>query len=1091
MINSRHANKKLHTSKGGKRPAPVTPLRESKINDNLLIYRKNRQTKNYEIGEKKNNKNILELLLYEKGHDKYVNTISFLNKNKRILVSSTNKNSLCITTGSCKNDGVRVYEEKKEINLHPRFENIRLRNNNNNKLNNSHSKDNISRIQTNKRGKSSCKLIHINKEENRGNCKKCPEQLLKKKNNELILDEKIKKKIQHCKYYASKNDNNSSSLDLKTNKTIKYGSLKNEKSARNRSTMNKKKTDTCGNSRVKKNLWDMRKLEEHKLSVRTNINLTYNKFIENSSNCLPHIEHKTSDQKNTLKHYEEEKKCNIKSDHVQEEKERVCNVNQKEVKNNKNGKQIRMNIHQKFSKNVHKCEISYTQKGSNRNVNLKRSIENKSFTNGNTTDNSSKNIESLTIEIQVPSHSNHVSECRVSTILLNKRRMNGEEMEKLIYQNLVKEHKGTLGTQLKVGATSRCNVPSGNKLIGNMSSGSKPNWSKPNESKPSESKPSESKPSESKPSESKPSESKPSESKPSESKPSESKPSESKPSESKPNESKPSENKPSESKPSESKPNEIKPSDKIRICKEAPKNCPKKKKKIDRKNEYQKMIANKMYKILIVKNNSKEVGNYIITRRIGKGTFGKVCLGIHMHTYEMVAIKILNKNKLLNLISYDKIMKEIEIHRKIDHNHICKFYEVHENKNNLYMILEYLPKGDLLTYIYEKKKINEDSARTIFYQLISAIDYLHKNNIVHRDLKPENILLDYNENVKLIDFGLSTIYRKNSLLTTSCGSPYYTSPEILLGNKYHAELTDVWSLGVIIFLLLNRKLPFNHNDIHKLFQTIIKGILHFELHVSVDAKHLIQNMLNVNFKKRYTLHNIKSHIWYTNHNMKKIKNIMYNSEKGCNLMNCNTCLYKIIIEKGTYYNHLIITKICKIYRLNHNTVFNEIKNEHMNFIKTAYHLFLNKTIRMISKHNYLYSHFVLVHKNSNSFSPNTLVPPLNHDKFIPNVSSPSYNLADNNLSNILHNPKIICPFNFFDLNKNNSYHILIQKLLDQQINHTDIYGNDDKSSKNTSLVSSTHKKDSVRGGNRCTCECTGNCTGRCTCMHITKCRYTL
>ncbi|SBT80394.1 serine/threonine protein kinase KIN, putative [Plasmodium malariae] len=1015
MINSRHANKKLHTSKGGKRPAPVTPLRESKINDNLLIYRKNRQTKNYEIGEKKNNKNILELLLYEKGHDKHVNTISFLNKNKRILVSSTNKNSLCITTGCCKNDGVRVYEEKKEINLHPPFENIRLCNNNNNKLSNSHSKDNISRIQTNKRGKSSCKLIHINKEKNRGNCKKCPEQLLKKKNNELILDEKIKKTIQHCKYYASKNDNNSSSLDLKTNKTIKYGSLKNEKSARNRSTMNKKKTDTCGNSHVKKNLWDMRKLEEHKLSVRTNINLTYNKYIENSSNCLPHIEHKTSDQKNMLKHYEEEKKCNIKSDHVQEEKERVCNVNQKEVKNNKNGKQILMNIHQKFSKEVHKCEISYTQKGSNRNVNLNRSIENKSFTNGNTTDNSSKNIESLTIEVQVPSHSNHVSECRVSTILLNKRRMNGEEMEKLIYQNLVKEHKGTLGTQLKVGATSSCNVPSGNKLIGNMS----------------------------------------------------------------------------ESKPSESKPGESKPSDKIRICKEAPKNCPKKKKKIDRKNEYQKKIANKMYKILIVKNNSKEVGNYIITRRIGKGTFGKVCLGIHMHTYEMVAIKILNKNKLLNLISYDKIMKEIEIHKKIDHNHICKFYEVHENKNNLYMILEYLPKGDLLTYIYERKKINEDSARTIFYQLISAIDYLHKNNIVHRDLKPENILLDYNENVKLIDFGLSTIYRKNSLLTTSCGSPYYTSPEILLGNKYHAELTDVWSLGVIIFLLLNRKLPFNHNDIHKLFQTIIKGILHFELHVSVDAKHLIQNMLNVNFKKRYTLHNIKSHIWYTNHNMKKIKNIMYNSEKGCNLMNCNTCLYKIIIEKGTYYNHLIITKICKIYRLNHNTVFNEIKNEHMNFIKTAYHLFLNKTIRMISKHNCLYSHFVLVHKNSNSFSPNTLVPPLNHDKFIPNFSSPSYNLADNNLSNILHNPKIICPFNFFDLTKNNSYHILIQKLLDQQINHTDIYGNDDKSSKNTSLVSSTHKKDSVRGGNRCTCECTGNCTGRCTCMHITKCRYTL
>lgn len=188
-------------------------------------------------------------------------------------------------------------------------------------------------------------------------------------------------------------------------------------------------------------------------------------------------------------------------------------------------------------------------------------------------------------------------------------------------------------------------------------------------------------------------------------------------------------------------------------------------------------------------------------KKIGKGTFGKVCLGIHIYTHEIVAIKILNKKRLIEIINYDKIIKEIEIHKNINHNHICKFYDVYQNKNNIYMILEYVENGNLLTYIYNNYNINENNARRILYQLINAIEYLHEIKIVHRDLKPENILLDNNNNVKLIDFGLSTIYRKNCLLTTSCGSPFYTSPEILLGQKYEAELTDVWSLGIILFFI--------------------------------------------------------------------------------------------------------------------------------------------------------------------------------------------------------------------------------------------------------------------------------------------------
>ncbi|CRG94738.1 serine/threonine protein kinase KIN, putative [Plasmodium gallinaceum] len=437
--------------------------------------------------------------------------------------------------------------------------------------------------------------------------------------------------------------------------------------------------------------------------------------------------------------------------------------------------------------------------------------------------------------------------------------------------------------------------------------------------------------------------------------------------------------------------------------------------------EYLNILKNnKTYKIIVVKNNNKEVGNYIITNKIGKGTFGEVCLGIHMYTYEIVAVKILNKKKLLQMISYDKIMKEIEIHKSIDHNHICRFYEVHENIKNLYMILEYLPNGDLLTYIYKNNYINENKARRILYQLISAVEYLHKINIVHRDLKPENILLDYNNNVKLIDFGLSTIFNQNNLLTTSCGSPFYTSPEILLGNKYKAESTDVWSLGIILFLLLNNKLPFNHNDLNKLFQKIIKGILHFEPYVSLNAKNLIQNMLNVNFKKRYSLNDIKNHIWFTNHNLKINLN---NLDNGCNLIDCDTCLYKIIFQNNDYYNDFIINKICKITNLDKNNIYNQLKNEKKNFIKTAFHLLLNKSIRILSKKNYLFSNFILIKKDN--------IPLISNIKDDNNneVTSSCNNSLNNSLLKIINKQKDMHYLNIFNISKDNK-NITEQKSLE-------------------------------------------------------------
>ncbi|ETW28146.1 CAMK/CAMKL/AMPK protein kinase [Plasmodium falciparum FCH/4] len=386
-----------------------------------------------------------------------------------------------------------------------------------------------------------------------------------------------------------------------------------------------------------------------------------------------------------------------------------------------------------------------------------------------------------------------------------------------------------------------------------------------------------------------------------------------------------------------------------------------------KENEYLEENKKNKYKIIVVKNKKKEIGNYIVTKKkIGKGTFGKVCLGIHIYTHEIVAIKILNKKRLIEIINYDKIIKEIEIHKNINHNHICKFYDVYQNKNNIYMILEYVENGNLLTYIYNNYNINENNARRILYQLINAIEYLHEIKIVHRDLKPENILLDNNNNVKLIDFGLSTIYRKNCLLTTSCGSPFYTSPEILLGQKYEAELTDVWSLGIILFLLLNHRLPFNNSDMNKLFTQIIKGILYFQPYVSKNAKHLLQNMLNVNFKKRFTMNKIKNHIWFTTHPMKIM--LSNNISTTCNLIDCNTCWYKYIIYKknNSYYNDMIINKISKMYNINKRYINKQLINKHKNYVKTAYDLLINKIIRNLANHGDIYSRHLIITRNGHN-----------------------------------------------------------------------------------------------------------------------------
>lgn len=179
--------------------------------------------------------------------------------------------------------------------------------------------------------------------------------------------------------------------------------------------------------------------------------------------------------------------------------------------------------------------------------------------------------------------------------------------------------------------------------------------------------------------------------------------------------------------------------------------------------------------------------------------------------------------------------------------------------------MEYVKSGELFDYIVEKGRLIEDEARHFFQQIISGVEYCHRNMVVHRDLKPENLLLDSRANVKIADFGLSNVMRDGHFLKTSCGSPNYAAPEVISGRLYAGPEVDVWSCGVILYALLCGSLPFDDENIPNLFKKIKGGIYTLPSHLSPGARDLIPRMLLVDPLKRITIPEIRQHPWFTVH----------------------------------------------------------------------------------------------------------------------------------------------------------------------------------------------------------------------------------
>lgn len=259
------------------------------------------------------------------------------------------------------------------------------------------------------------------------------------------------------------------------------------------------------------------------------------------------------------------------------------------------------------------------------------------------------------------------------------------------------------------------------------------------------------------------------------------------------------------------------------------------------------------------------IGKYELGQTLGEGSFAKVKRAVNVETGQSFAVKILDKEKLFHHKIVNHFKREICTLKLIRHPNVVRLYEVLASKKKIYIVLEFVDGGELFNEVSRNGKLEESDARKYFQQLIDAVGYCHSRGVYHRDLKPENVLLDANGNVKISDFGLSALpqqFREDGLLHTTCGSPNYVAPEVISGRGYDGATADVWSSGVILFVLLTGWLPFDDNNLAVLYYKIFKSDFKFPKWLSAGARKLIRRILDPNPKTRISIAEIVEDEWF-------------------------------------------------------------------------------------------------------------------------------------------------------------------------------------------------------------------------------------
>lgn len=345
----------------------------------------------------------------------------------------------------------------------------------------------------------------------------------------------------------------------------------------------------------------------------------------------------------------------------------------------------------------------------------------------------------------------------------------------------------------------------------------------------------------------------------------------------------------------------------------------------------------------------KMIGLWKIGRTIGKGSSGRVRIARHVKTHQLAAVKIVSKSTILNPVNkpsrhtFLNIEREIVIMKLIDHPNILRLYDVWETNSDLYMILEYVEGGELFDYLCNKGPLSTAEALLYFQQIIFAVDYCHRFNIAHRDLKPENLLMDRDKNIKIADFGMAAWQAGsyNGLLRTSCGSPHYAAPEVIMGKEYDGRASDIWSCGVILFALLTGRLPFDDEDLTALLEKVKSGKYDMPLGIDTMAKDLISKMLLRDPEKRISMADILQHPFF-----------LSQEPKVCNKRIPDLILMTRPIPMEVDIDQNILRNLRTLW---HGTpdkdIIESLRNDEPNWQKGVYHLLAENRCRRLENYD--------------------------------------------------------------------------------------------------------------------------------------------
>lgn len=261
------------------------------------------------------------------------------------------------------------------------------------------------------------------------------------------------------------------------------------------------------------------------------------------------------------------------------------------------------------------------------------------------------------------------------------------------------------------------------------------------------------------------------------------------------------------------------------------------------------------------------VDDYIIGKQIGQGAYATVCFGLHKETSRKVAIKIYEKYKLLDPQRRKSVRCEIRLMERLRHPNIVIFHEALDTSKQIYLVMDFVGGGSMHHFLKKRpgRRLDDQVAKRLFYQVCQGIRYLHDRHIVHRDVKLENLLLDEAGTVKIIDFGFSTIVPPGKKLKIFCGTPSYMSPEIVARKEYSGFCADIWAMGVLMYALLCGSFPFRGQNDRDLYRKIVRGVFQIPDHVGTEARNLLNRIMTTDMGRRPTVDDVLTDQWLHGH----------------------------------------------------------------------------------------------------------------------------------------------------------------------------------------------------------------------------------